>query len=160
MPNLADVLDSGNRLILNVGDTGAGRRDERNVQENVEDEKVVVRQMEDVTTGANAGKTRFSIAGFGIKEDEYLNTPAVHAGTTVVEAHGHNGDDNFAFLAGGGNEGTANTPDNPATPGVDESKVALKLFEPKVDADGRATTTRSRPARPTTTSRAAPATTS
>ena len=31
----------------------------------------------------------------------------------VVEAHGHNGDDNLAFLAGGGNEGTANTPDNP-----------------------------------------------
>ena len=126
VPNLADVLDAGNRLILNVGDTGSGRRDERNVQENVEDEKVVVRQMEDVLTGPNAGKTRFSIAGFGIKEDEYLNTPAVHAGTAIVEAHGHNGDDNFAFLAGGGNEGTK----------ADPALVALKNFEPKVDADG------------------------
>lgn len=136
VPNLADVLDGpdagsapGDRLILNVGDTGgaeAQRRDDRNVQENVEDEKVVVRQMEDVTTGANAGKTRFSIAGFGIKEDEYLDTAAVHAGTAVVEAHGHNGDDNFSFLSGGGNEGTKKEAGN----------VALKEFEPKVLVTG------------------------
>ena len=129
VPNLADVLDGGNRLILNVGNKGGGateRRDERNIQEENENEKLVVRQMEDVTTGANAGKTRFSIAGFGIKEDEYLNTAAVHAGTAIVEAHGHNGDDSFSFIPGGGNEGTKS---DPAT-------VDLKEFEPKVDADG------------------------
>jgi Ca2+-binding RTX toxin-like protein len=146
VPNLADVLDGpdagttpDDRLILNVGNTGTGetqRRDDRNIQESNENENLVVRQMEDVTSGANAGKTRFSIAGFGIKEDEYLDTVAVHAGTAVVEAHGHNGDDSFSFIAGGGNEGTANTPDDPSTPGVDESQVDLKEFEPKVDADG------------------------
>jgi Ca2+-binding RTX toxin-like protein len=122
VPNLADVTSGGNGLILNVG----ARSGNRNIQENVEDEKFVVRQMEDVTTGENAGKTRFSISAFGIKEDEYLNTAAVNAGTAVAEAHGQNGDDSFAFLAGGGNEGTAN----------DTADVSLNEFEPKVDADG------------------------
>ncbi|HEX7222295.1 MAG TPA: calcium-binding protein, partial [Candidatus Limnocylindrales bacterium] len=136
VPNLADVVDgsgnvitdpatAGTRLVLNVGNTGGGfqdRRDERNIQEDAIDETLVVRQMEDVTTGPNAGRTRFSISGFGIKEDEYLLSSAVHAGTAVVEAYGHDGDDNFSFLAGGGNEGTK----------TDAAEVDLKEFEPKV----------------------------
>ena len=69
MPNLADVLDGGNRSSSTSATPAQGDETSETSQENVEDEKFIVRQMEDVTTGANGGKTRFSVTAFGIQQD-------------------------------------------------------------------------------------------
>src|SRR6266498_861740 len=140
-----DEVSGVERLILHMGDST--QRNKRNIAPDVIDENFTVRQMESYgpESTEHNGKTRFTVAAFGVTQDYFLTTSKVGTANAVLIANADDGDDVISLLAGG-DSGTKSEPgkQNPPVPftlradisaGADNDEITTGEGNDEVDGD-------------------------